>query len=293
MNVESPKQDMPVPTALGFSLYMDESDPLGLRATHEVYEANEIAACRRLIRAGDRVLDIGANIGYYTVLLSQLAGETGRIIAVEPDPANFVLLERNLALNHCRNVTTHQLALSDHASTATLYHCEFNTGMHRLYPSVCCVEDGIGVTSVPGDELVQDGLDFIKIDIEGYELPALKGLRGTLHAHHARLAVLTEFSPLALLEAGYHPAEFIDFVAALKLRPHAWDGQDYRPCDLATLKREISVFTRENFASYLAGCAHVTREQLWDNTVAYLAAIGYTRSYFENLLLLGANRTLA
>lgn len=292
MNVEPAKQDMPVPTALGFSLYMDESDPLGLRATHEVYEANEIAACRRLVRPGDKVLDIGANIGYYTVLLSQLVGDSGQIIAVEPDPANFALLQRNLALNDCRNVVTHQLALSEAASTATLYHCEFNTGMHRLYPSVCCVEDGIGVSSVAGDTLIQDSLDFIKIDIEGYELPALKGLRNTLHSHHAGLAVLTEFSPLALLEAGCHPSEFLDFVAELQLVPHAWDGEDYRPCDLGQLQREIAVFSRDNFATYLAGCAQVSREQLWDNTVAYLAAIGYTRPYFENLLLLGAKRKL-
>ena len=65
----------------------------------------ETQLVQELVRSGDTVIDIGANVGYYTLLFSELVGETGRVIAFEPDPNNFALLERNVLGNGCRNVT--------------------------------------------------------------------------------------------------------------------------------------------------------------------------------------------
>lgn len=286
----------PVMTGLGFPLYLDASDPLGLGQNQAIYEAQEIATCRALVRPGDRVLDVGANIGYYSVLLAQLAGPGGQVLALEPDPANFALLQRNVQLNGCGTVTALALALSDTPGSAALFPCEFNTGMHRLYPSVCCTPDSLSVTAARGDDLLREALqgspvDFIKMDIEGHELHALHGLRHTLHTHGHNLALLVEFSPLALLEAGSNPADLLHLLAGAGLRLLAWEGEHLQETAVSTLLDAIQVFTPDAFKTYLAACQGLDKAALWTHTAAYLAQTGYTRPYFESLLWLGAARS--
>src|SRR5258708_35699650 len=77
------------------------------------------------------ILDIGANLGYYTVLTSKLAPD-GVVHAFEPDPENFSLLQRNCDLNGCRNVVLHNVGLSNRRRTATFFRSRHNAGDHRL-----------------------------------------------------------------------------------------------------------------------------------------------------------------
>jgi len=278
----------PIATKLGFSLYVDDMDSLGLIA-NGIYEADEVELCRWLVRPGDCVLDIGANIGFYTVWLAGLTGPRGKVIAFEPDLDNAALLERNIALNACGNVRIVPMALSDDAGSATLYRCEFNAGMHRLYPSVCCAGDGESVGIARGDDLALGRVDFIKIDIEGFEPRAIAGLAGTIRSN-PQLAMIAEFSPLALMEAGTSPNEYLRILRSLGLRAFALQNGLWRPVDYDVLADACHVFEAQGFREYLSGCTGLPKSQLWERTERYLAGVGYERPYYESLLLLGAQR---
>lgn len=194
-----------------FMMRVDRGDSLGL--LRHPFELDEVNLVRQLVRPGQIVLDVGANIGYYTLLVSRLVGAAGRVHAFEPDPSNVAILRRNLADNQCHNVMVHQVAVGNTDATIGLYRCADNAGMHRVYESVCCGDDAVDVRSVVLDQVMRDEsqIDFIKMDIEGYEYFALEGMARIIGEHSP--TILVEFSPFALAEAGVTATAFIQFFA--------------------------------------------------------------------------------
>jgi len=192
-------------------LQLDRHDSLGL--LQRPFEPDEVSLVKRVIKPGQVVLDIGANIGYYTLLFSRLVGDAGKVIAFEPDPDNAALLIQNLAANQCQNVTVHQVATGARQAILRLYQCAENAGMHRAYNSICCTTDYRSVTSVAIDQFLENEsqIDFLKMDIEGYEYFALQGMQAILEEKAPK--ILVEFSPFALAEAGVTTTAFIEFFA--------------------------------------------------------------------------------
>ncbi|MEK7991784.1 MAG: FkbM family methyltransferase [Thiotrichaceae bacterium] len=205
---------MQIYTVNQHKMYLDSKDSLNL-ASGQVFEPDEVELVKKHIKQGDVVIDIGANIGYYTLLFAQLVGETGRVIAFEPDPDNFELLHKNVSLNQYHNVTLIQKAVASENSQAPLFLCDENKGMHRLYDSVCC-QTSIEVETVCLDDYLPtlvNKVNFVKIDIEGAEYNALQGMQNILRQQQPKL--LTEFSPAALFEYGIEPQTYIDFLSQL------------------------------------------------------------------------------
>ena len=190
------------------TLKLDEKDSLEL--LQRPFEPNEVNLVQKVIKKGDRVLDIGANIGYYTTLFSSLAGSTGKVMAFEPDPTNRLLLQENLDTNHCANTTVYELGVSDKTSSVLLHLCDNNQGMHRIYDSICCGVDTIEIDCVALDDFfdTEQLIDFVKMDIEGAEYKALAGMSRILSQED--LMMLIEFSPFALVEAGEQTAAFVE-----------------------------------------------------------------------------------
>lgn len=93
---------------------------------------DERAALEKIVRPGMTVLDVGGNLGLYTVLLSRLVGPAGRVITFEPDPDLFALLQRNCAANACRNVEAHNLALGRERARLKLRRMILNSGDNTL-----------------------------------------------------------------------------------------------------------------------------------------------------------------
>jgi len=162
------------------------------------------------VRPGDVVLDLGAHIGYYTLLFARLVGPAGRVIAFEPDPDNFRLLRHNVTLNGYQNVSLYPKAVSDRCGKAQLFLSPDNAGDHRLHAEgesrqsvdveVVTLDSVLGSYSGP--------IDLIKMDVQGSEGAALAGMRTHL-ARRPRVKLLTEFWPYGLLKAGYDPARFL------------------------------------------------------------------------------------
>jgi len=192
----------------GHRLFLDAEDSLDL-SIDPTYENLESATLAGLIHKGDTVVDIGANIGFYTLLFARWVGPGGKVIAFEPDPDNFDLLRKNVEANGYRNVTLHRKAIADRNGTARLYLSDTNTADHRLYDS----GDGrsfVEVETLRLDEILsgEEKIDFVKMDIQGSEPTALEGMRGIL-TKNPRARLFLEFWPAGLARRGSDPRRLL------------------------------------------------------------------------------------
>ncbi|MEN6473441.1 MAG: FkbM family methyltransferase [Syntrophaceae bacterium] len=186
---------------------------------HNIWEPYETMLVLQHLQPGSVFLDIGANIGYYTVLAGRAVGVHGLVIAYEPDGENFRLLEHNIALNGLTNVRPFKAALGENSSQGSIYLSQNNRGNHRLF------DEGDGrktaaVEILNGDEHVaqlSERLDFIKIDTEGYEAHVLEGLRATILANRDHLGMVIEFCPYGLRRAHTSGTQLLETLAEFDL----------------------------------------------------------------------------
>jgi len=169
-----------------------------------VFGGAEVGLTSRLCREGMTVLDIGANVGLHTLLFARAVGAAGHVWAFEPDPDNFATLARNLELNPYRNVTAVPAAVGTATGEASLYRSPFHCD-HRVYRTR---EDqpGVPVEMVSIDEYLPPGqrVDLVKMDIQGAEGMAIRGMTRTLSSNPG-LAMFMEFWPEGLRKTGFTP----------------------------------------------------------------------------------------
>lgn len=196
----------------GHEMFLDPTDsivsPLLLRDGY--FEPYETTLIESEIRPGDTVLDIGANIGYYTLIFARLVGEHGRVYAFEPDPTNFRLLKKNVRANGYHNVVFVNKAVADVSGTMSLYLCPDNKGDHRLFDSHDD-RQSITIETTTLDELFsefQGEIHFIKMDIQGSEARAVRGMENLLRKHRD-LRIMTEFWPAGLRRSGIGAPEYL------------------------------------------------------------------------------------
>ena len=196
----------------GYKMILDSKDSLRL-SINGVLEPCETALLNREIKQGDIVVDIGANIGYYTLLASRQVGSVGKVYAFEPDPTNFALLKKNVAINNCRNVVMVNKAVAERSVTMKLYLSDVNDGDHRAYASEetrKCIS--IECTSL--DDFFKDSsedIDFIKMDIQGFECKAMRGMQALLKRSKG-MKLTAEFWPYGLTRAGDSPQELFQLL---------------------------------------------------------------------------------
>lgn len=205
-------------------IYVDLRDhgvglPLFLEKTYEPCETQFI---KNVLRPGMVFVDVGANIGYFTVVAARAVGHAGKVVAFEPDPYNFCLLGRNVRTNRLRNVIVSNYALGASPGVARLRRSSRNYGDHRLYESD---EERSNTVLVPIDTL--DGslqrhdisaVDVIKMDVQGYEHNVLTGMSNILGGN-TPLVVLTEFWPYGIKMAGGEPKDFYESFLQVGFEP--------------------------------------------------------------------------
>jgi FkbM family methyltransferase len=190
-------------------LWVDRWDQsLGKTLTRRAeYEPEWTAWLTRVIQPGMRVVDVGANIGYYTVLLGQRVGEYGRVLAFEPDPFNRDLLARSVRDNGLEaRVTIEAAAVADVVGTCRLHIDRAYRGLHSLSVRNRLSHDEadvIDVAAVTLDRALTEfgEPDFIKIDAQGAEGAILRGASKTLGSGR-RLTVMLELWPFGLANCG-------------------------------------------------------------------------------------------
>jgi FkbM family methyltransferase len=209
-----------LPIRLSFGAYwVARKDNLSEPLLAGIFETAELAFVERFLQPGMTVLDLGAHQGLYTLLASKRVGPTGRVISFEPSPRERRALRLHVWLNLCRNVTIEGMAVGEREGAATLYVVEDAiAGCNSLRPPAVASEISpvcVDVTQLDG-WLENHGIErvhFIKLDVEGAELDALKGATRLLE-RRPRPVVLAEVQDIRTEPWGYRAREIIDMLSS-------------------------------------------------------------------------------
>lgn len=196
----------------------------------EEYEAGDAALMYKLIKDGDTIFDIGANIGWYSISLSKLFPASA-IYSFEPLATTFNNLKRNVELNAADNIKVHNFGFSNRNDVLTFYSSP-HTSVSNSAENITDDVDAIAVTCQvqPLDEFIatnSTGIDFIKCDVEGAELYVFEGAKQTLEKH--KPVVFTEMLRKWSAKFGYHPNDIIQLFAALNYRCFYGKGENFFP----------------------------------------------------------------
>ena len=174
------------------------------------FEPYTVELFKCAIKPGSRVLDIGAQFGYYSLLAAKRTGCDGKVYAFEPAPVNFKLLERNIQANGYGNIIhAVQKGVGERHTTASLFLYEGSDshGMYR-HPNAS-VKGTVLFECVTIDDFIHgERVDVIKMDIEGNEPYALKGMERTV-SENDRLIMFAELAPANLRGAGVEPESYL------------------------------------------------------------------------------------
>lgn len=165
---------------------------------------------KSVVKEGDIIVDLGANIGYYTLLAARLVGKKGKVYAFEPEPMNYSLLLKNIELNGYDNIVAVQKAVSDVNKRVKFFLDSKDTGAHSIY------QPGnkgqfLEVESVTLDDFFEGKghpIDVIKMDVEGAEMAAFTGMDRIIRENE-NLKMFVEFYFPGIERSGGSPQEFI------------------------------------------------------------------------------------
>jgi len=195
----------------GRKMFTQNNDGLAL-SIFKIYEPNQTEIVKKYVREGDIVIDIGAHVGYYTLLMAQLVGENGKVYSFEPDPVNFQLLKKSVEINGFENVVLIQKAVSNITDKVKLFLGDDDSAINRIYDAkLGDAKESIDVDSVTIDEYFKENdelINFIKLDSEGSEVKIINGMKQFL-SRNKELVMMTEFFPFLIKKSGDEPNQYL------------------------------------------------------------------------------------
>jgi len=208
----------------GNKIYLDERDSLFL-SSNIIHEKTIVNLVKNEIKKGDVVIDIGAHIGYYTVLFAKLVGLEGRVFAFEASPTNFEILEKNVTVNGYQNVTLNNKAVSDKNGKLTLYITGQTSTENFLFKPEK-IKNTIEIDSITLDEYFRDfkgQINFVKMDISGAEPRVIKGMASILSKNDF-LKIQQEWWPNAIRKHGFEPDSDLKLLTQMGYKIYEIDG---------------------------------------------------------------------
>ena len=182
----------------GYKMLLDKNDVMHFSLFN--YEPIETEIVKTNVKKNDIVVDVGANIGYYTLLMAK---NNASVFSYEPEPQNFTLLKKNVILNNfSSNVRLYNKAVSNFHGNSKLVLSDHSTGQHKLNKN----RFGTKSIDVEVTKLELDKIDFAKIDVEGAELLVLQGMKILPNK------MLVEFQSTNLKESGSNYKDFFNFL---------------------------------------------------------------------------------
>lgn len=201
-----------------------------------ITDHKQISWVKSVVNEGMTVVDIGANIGFYSILLSRLVGKSGKVYAFEPDVTNFELLMKNT--KRYKNIHLFNVAVGEKDETITLYLSKHMNVDHHTYKTDEA-RDTRKITCISLNTFFakKGRIDFIKSDIQGFDYFAMKGAR-KLITRQKHIAILSEFWPYGLMKAGVSAKEYLQLLNELKLKVTLSGQTSY-----ATLEKDKTYYT--------------------------------------------------
>ena len=211
----------------------------------KITDRHERRLISQLIKPGAVVLDVGANIGFYSVYFSGLAGGNGMVHCFEPDDLNFEHLKE--LTKNLSNVRLNKKAVTDSSQPLKLYKSHRLNVDHRTYP-VDEYETSYEVQATSIDQYVNGKYKvyFIKMDIQGAEYPALKGMKETLFAN-PDIVLLMELAPPVLKEAGASVRAIFEFIHSLDFKLFDFNSKEITGVDVS----KYDAYTRDQFENVI------------------------------------------
>lgn len=195
----------------GRKMFTQNNDGLAL-SIFKIYEPNQTKIVKKYVHEGDVVIDVGAHVGYYTLLMAQLVGKNGKVYSFEPDPVNFELLKKSVEINGFENVVLIQKAVSDTTEKIKLFLGDNDSAINRIYDAkLGDAKKSIDVESITIDEYFKENdklFNFIKIDSEGSEAKIINGMEKFL-TKNRKLIMMTEFFPFLIKKSGDEPKQYL------------------------------------------------------------------------------------
>lgn len=177
----------------GSKMYLgDDNYSLSIFGVHEPKETEIV---KKEIEKGYTVLDLGASIGYYTLLFSRLVGNQGKVYSFESNPNRFHILEENVRMNGYTNAILENKAVSNKNGESIIFHHKAQTVTLDSYFQI--QED--------------DNIDFIKIDVEGHEKHVFEGMKEIL-LKNPQVKILFEFHPQVLADYETKPQDLLNII---------------------------------------------------------------------------------
>lgn len=183
-----------------------------------IWEPYETSLVLSMLQKGDVFVDVGANIGYFSVLAASVVRDSGTVFAFEPDPANFRLLQENAVLNGQHNVISAvQAGLAADSGNGQLYLSQDNLGDHQIY-AAGDARCKLPITLHNGSQYLRgrvQRIDLLKVDTQGSEYQVMAGLLPLLQALPHVPRIIIELTPLSLRQAGSSGRALIELLATL------------------------------------------------------------------------------
>jgi FkbM family methyltransferase len=178
------------------------------------YEPVTTAALLRVLRPGMNVADVGAHIGYYSVLAARAVCRQGTVHSIEPAEENGAFIETNARLNRLPNIRLHRCAAAAERG-ARAFHLTGSSDSHGFYSHPLAeTRETVETLAVPLDELVPAPLHVVKIDVEGAEIEVLRGMERHLSSG-AMKALCVEWNPSCQRHAGHDPQALPEYLSDL------------------------------------------------------------------------------
>ena len=216
-------------TIFGHAMYLDSRDmsltPHLLR--QGCWEPDVTRFFVRIVRPGMRIVDVGANVGYYTLLACSLVGTTGSVTAFEANPAVAAFARRSILVNGFRDrATVVGMAVTDAPGMVILHRLNQRQGDSSLFDfsedQLAFAGDQATKLEVPATSLdtffdKNETIDLIRMDVEGAEPLVFDGMRRIIE-RSPRMKIMLEFFPERIQRSGHQPAKFLESIKAMGFR---------------------------------------------------------------------------
>ncbi len=217
----SPKTGIKSSQVFGYNIELDLSDYIQRSMYLSTFEPDESSWIKSYLKPGMTFVDVGANVGYYSLMAASIVSTSGNVLAFEPSPYAYGKLQTTISKNQIENIQAIQSGLSDASGSLQLF-IPRKVGNHS--PSMVDNEEGdpIDVPVYRLDEYLTmnqiDCVDLIKIDVEGFEPNVIRGTQNYIN-NKKIAAILVEFNHYWLTENGSNPSGLYAEIIELGFTP--------------------------------------------------------------------------